>query len=101
MSLTLFITLLTILSTVSSLVTQGLKTIDKIKDYPTIIVAVVAAVVGWGGGIAAYFLLGVPFDTPGIISLILLAPACWLTATLGYDKVMEVIKQLTPLSKKD
>ena len=62
------------------------------------IVAVVAAVVGWGGGAAAYLLLKVPFDTPSIVSLILLAPACWLTATLGYDKVMEVIKQITPLS---
>ena len=96
MSLTLFITLVTALSLVSSLVTQAIKkTVEVTK--PTLVVAIVAAVVGWIGGIAAYVLLGVPFTAASIICLVLLAPACWLTATLGYDKVMEVIQQITGL----
>ena len=93
MTLTLFITLVTILSTISSLLTEGFKHIFG-DTKPTIIVAIVAAVVGWGGGVATYLLMNIAFDTSSIICLILLAPTLFLTATLGYDKVMEVIKQL-------
>lgn len=93
MSLTLFITLVTILSLISSLITQGIK-----KTYnttkPTLVVAIVSAVTGWGGGIAAYILMGIAFTPASIVALILLAPTIWLCATLGYDKVMEVIKQI-------
>lgn len=93
MTLTLFITLTTILALVSSLITQAIKknfTITK----PTLVVAIIAAVVGWGGGVASYFLMNIPFDASSIICLVLLAPTIWLCATLGYDKVMEVIKQI-------
>ena len=93
MTLTLFITLVTILSLVSSLLTQAIKKTVEVKR-PTLIVAIIAAIAGWGGGAAAYVLMKIPFDLSSIICLFLLAPTCWLTATLGYDKVMEVIKQI-------
>lgn len=96
MTLTLFITLVTILSVVSSFLTQAVKEVTKTKK-PTIVVAVISAVTGWGGGIAAYILMGLPFTASSITCLVLLAPAIWLTATLGYDKVIEVIKQITKL----
>jgi len=93
MTLTLFITLVTILSLVSSLLTQAIKKTVDVKK-PTLVVAIIAAIAGWGGGAAAYILMKIPFDSSSIICLVLLAPTCWLTATLGYDKVMEVIKQI-------
>lgn len=93
MTLTLFITLLTILSLVSSLLTQAIKKNFKITK-PTLVVGIIAAVVGWCGGAAAYALMHIAFNPSSIICLVLLAPAVWLSATLGYDKVMEVIKQI-------
>lgn len=99
MTLTLFITLVTILSTISSLITQAIKKITNTLK-PTIVVAIVSAVCGWAGGAMAYILMGVPFDASSIVCLILLAPTIFLTATLGYDKVMEIIKQLFTNLKK-
>lgn len=46
MSLTLFITLVTILSLVSSLLTQAIKKSFNITK-PTLVVAIIAAVAGW------------------------------------------------------
>lgn len=98
MSLTMFVTLVTVLSLVSALITQAVKKVTN-TNKPTLVVAIVSAVVGWAGGIAAYILLGIPFTAASIVCLILLAPAIWLCATLGYDKVMEVIKQIAGLIK--
>ena len=96
MTLTLFISLVTALSLVSSLITEAIK-----KSFnatkPTLIVAIVAAITGWGGGVIAYSLMGIGYNTSNIICLILLAPTIWLMATLGYDKVLEVIKQIAGL----
>ena len=93
MTLALFITLVTILSLVSSLVTEALKKNIEIKK-PTLVVAIISAITGWGGGVIAYILMGIAFTLQSVICLVLLAPTIWLTATLGYDKVMEVIKQI-------
>lgn len=93
MTLALFVTLVTILSLVSSLVTEACKKVFNVTK-PTLLVGILSAIIGWGGGVAAYFLMGIAFTTSSIICLILLAPTIWLTATLGYDKVMEVIEQI-------
>jgi len=93
MTVTLFLTLVTALSLASSLITQALKKVFG-DSKPTVIVAIVSAIVGWGGGVIAYLLLGVAFTPASIVCLILLAPVIWLCATVGYDKVMEVIKQI-------
>ncbi len=92
MTLSLFTTLLAILSTVSSLITEALKKTFTIEK-PTWVVAIVSAIVGWGGCAIVYLIKAIPYTTPNILCLLLTAPACWLVATLGYDKVMEVIKQ--------
>ena len=97
MTLTLFITLVTMLSLVSSLITQAIKKSFNVTK-PTLVVAIIAAVTGWGGGTMAYSLMGISFNSSNIICLVLLAPTIWLMATLGYDKVMEVIKQIAGLN---
>lgn len=96
MTLTLFIVLVTILSLVSSLFTQAIK-----KNFgntkPTLVAAILSGVIGWIGGLMAYILMGIVFTPASVICLILLAPTCWLVATLGYDKVMEVLRQIGAL----
>lgn len=93
MTVNLFIVLVTILALVSSLLTEAIKkTIGTTK--PTLVVAIISAVVGWAGGIAAYILMGIPFTAASIVCLVLLAPVIWVGSTVGYDKVIEIIKQI-------
>ena len=98
MTLTLFITLVSILSLISSLFTEACKKVFNVTK-PTLLVGILSGVIGWGGGIAAYLLMSIAFTTSSVICLILLAPTIWLVATLGYDKVIEVIEQITKVVK--
>ena len=93
MTLTMFISLATMLSLISSLITEAIKKTYK-STMPTLIVAIISVVVGWGGGAITYTLMSIPYTSSNVICLTLLAPTIWLVATLGYDKVMEVIKQI-------
>lgn len=93
MTLTLFIVLVTILSLINSLFTQAIKKTFKVTK-PTLVALILAMIIGWGGGIATYILMSIAFTPASIVCLGLLAPTIWLTSTLGYDKVMEVIKQI-------
>lgn len=98
MTINLFIILVSILALVSSLITEAIKkTIGTTK--PTLIVAIISAITGWGGGVATYILMGIPFTAISIVCLILLAPVIWLGATLGYDKVIEIIQQIGKIIK--
>lgn len=95
MTLSLFLTLVSILSIISSVLTEAIKKSFQVTK-PTLVVAVLAIIVGWGGGAMAYVFMHVPFETaPNLICLGLLAPSVFLSATLGYDKVVEIIKQIT------
>lgn len=97
MTINLFIVLVTILSLVSSLLTEAVKaTIGTTK--PTLVVAIISAIVGWAGGIAAYILMGIAFTPVSIVALVLLAPVIWIGSTCGYDKVIEIIKQIGKLA---
>ena len=100
MTITLFMTLVSILSLVSSLITEAGKKINiYVKINPTIFVAGISAITGWAGGIAAYILMGIAFTPASIVCLILLAPTIFLVATLGYDKVMEIVAQIGKMAK--
>ena len=93
MTLTLFLTLLTTGSLVSSLLTEALK--KGFKDISTNIIALInAAVVGLLGTIAAYILLSVPFNPQNITCLILMIVCVWLGSMVGYDKVVQTIAQI-------
>lgn len=99
MSLTLYIVLTTILSLIISLATEGVKKAFPNFNKPTLLVIILSAVVGWGGGAITYILMGIPFATASIICLVLLAPTLFLVSTTGYDKVIELLKQIGLLVK--
>ena len=96
MTLALFGAMLAAFALISSLVTEGVKTIIGNKPKAsTLIVGIVSAVVGWGGMAIAYVCLKIPFNEAiNLICLFLMAPACWLTATMGYDNVMKIVVQI-------
>jgi hypothetical protein len=94
MTLSIFMSLVTILAMVSSLFTEAIKKNFKIKNS-TLFILIVSLVVGWAGGAMTYSFIGVPFnDVNNILCLVLLGPAIWLCATLGYDKIKEVIMKI-------
>ena len=98
MTVAMFILLMTICSAVSSVLTEGVKKwFDNAnKIYSSNLIAMInAIVVGCGGTAIAYVLLGVAFTLPNILCLALMAAAVWLGSMVGYDKVIQLIAQIT------
>lgn len=71
------------------------------KDYSANTIALVLAVVVGGFGTAiAYTLLDIPWTVNNIICLGLMVVAIWVGAMVGYDKVIQMLKQLAELKEK-
>ena len=102
MSITLFITILTIGGMVTALLTEAIKKMyaNMSKDYsPNIIALVNAIVVGCGGTAVVYMLSGIPWSVNNIICLVLMSIAVWIASMLGFDKVIQTVNQIAVLSK--
>lgn len=93
MTVETFVAGLLVLSTFTSLITEGIK---KIKaDYSSnMIVAVVAIIVSGLGGIGYMIYNSMPFTPQSIIMILLFIVCTWLCAMLGYDKVKQSIEQI-------
>lgn len=97
MSITLFITILTIGAAVTSLLTEAIKkTYENAgKKYSANIIALInALVVGCGGTAVVYMLMHIDWTVNNIICLLLMSVAVWIGSTIGYDKVTQLIKQI-------
>lgn len=97
MTVEIFLVLLTALSIVTSLLTEGMKKVlDSLKvKYASNILALCVAVVVGGAGTAIFYLWNdYQWTTLNIICIFLMMCANWLGAMLGYDKVMQAIKQI-------
>lgn len=104
MTITLFISLLTLGSGLCGLVTEAIKTAYKNagKEYSANIIALVdALIVGGVGTSAAYMLLGIPWTVNNIICLVLMCIVIWLGAMIGFDKIIQTIGQITNIPKKE
>lgn len=98
MTVTLFITILTIGAAVTSLLTEAIKKFytNAKKEYSSNVIALVnAVVVGAGGTAVCYMLMNVPWTVNNVICMVLMAFAVWVGSMIGYDKVIQLIKQLT------
>ncbi|MGM9551515.1 MAG: hypothetical protein ACI3XA_04600 [Clostridia bacterium] len=100
MTFTLFIALVMAFSVVTSYTTEGVKKVLDglyISYASNMAVLIVSAVVGIAGTSVAYVLLGIPFTAENIICIVLMTIAVWLSAMLGYDKVLQMIEQFRKL----
>lgn len=98
MTITMFILLISICSAVSALFTEGIKIWFKNsgKNYSANLIALInAVVVGCGGTAAVYILTGIAFTLPNIVCLILMGVTVWLGSMIGYDKIVQLITQIT------
>lgn len=94
MSVELFLVRLFVLSTITSLITEAIKKMVK-GSYPVdMVVLAVSLVVGGVGTMVYYLINSIPLNEINLIYCVLMAIATWLSAMLGYDKVVEAIRQI-------
>lgn len=93
MTVEIFMTLLTICAVVTSLIVEALKKTNVFKSY-NILALIVSVVVGAFACVITYAELKIPINFLNIMYGIAFIVGNWLTATLGYDKVMQAIKQI-------
>ncbi len=93
MTIQLFLFLLTIGSTVSSLLTEALK--KSFTDVSTNVIALInACIVGIIGTICAYILLDIQFTLANDVCIFLMAVCVWLGSMVGFDKLKQTFEQI-------
>lgn len=93
MTVTIFLMIFGICSVATGLITEAIKKL--ISDRTPNLIALITALVTGCGGTAAYYLFsGIPFTVTNIVALILMGIATAVGAMIGYDKVVQGIKQI-------
>ncbi len=103
MTVSLFATILTIGAGVNALLTEAVKKAYKNagREYSANTVALIAAVVVGGLGTAAvYMLMGLPWSVNNIICLAIIIVAVWIASMIGYDKVLQLVKQVESMKQE-
>lgn len=99
MTVALFIMLLTAFAAITGICTEGVKKmLDEagVKYASNVVAFVIACIVGIGGTAIYYVLAGVAFTSVNVICMILMGLATAIGAMVGYDKVIQTIKQFQP-----
>ena len=102
MSITLFITMFTVGAAAAALLTEAVKKFyaNACKECsPNIIALVDAVVIGAGGTAVVYMLMDIPWTVNNIICLGLMAVCVWIGSMIGYDKVVQLLKQIETKEK--
>lgn len=103
MTVTAFLILLTVCSTITSLIAEAVKKFMdgvNVKYVSNILVLVIAIIVGCGATAIHYVNSEIPFSVLNVVYLSLMGIANWLGAMLGYDKVKQAIVQIKEKSEK-
>lgn len=100
MTVTLFITVLTLGSMASGLLTEAIKKAyeNAEREYsPNVIALVDAIVIGMGGTACMYMLLGISWNVNNVICMVLMSLAVWVASMIGYDKVIQMLQQIADI----
>lgn len=93
-----------IISTVTGLVTEAVKKIlteHKITYHANTLAGLIATILSAAMGVGHIMLSGVGFTSQTIIYLVVLVFISWLCSMVGYDKVIQAIKQFKMDGKDD
>lgn len=104
MTITLFITMLTMGAGITALLTEALKKayINAKKEYSANVIALIdAVIVGCGGTAVLYMLLDIPWTINNIICMVLMGVAVWMGSMIGYDKIIQLVNQIIDIKPKD
>lgn len=97
MTVTLFIAFMTAAAAVNGLLTEAVKKAyeNAGRKYSANVIALInAAVIGGLGMAAVYMLMGIPWTVNNIICLVIMAVAVWIGSMIGYDKIIQLLKQI-------
>lgn len=103
MTITLFVSILTFGSVANVLLTEAVKKAyeNAGKEYSANIVALIdAAVIGGLGTAATYMLMNIPWTINNIICLAIMIVTVWVGSMVGYDKVIQLVKQISEAAPK-
>ena len=95
MTITIFILGITICSAFTALVTEAVKKMIGEKSHPNVIAAICSIIVAVITAIVYAVFTGIPVDTTYIVAGILLVIFSWIGAMVGYDKLIQTIRQIT------
>ena len=101
MTVTLFATILTIGAMLNALLTEAIKKAyeNEGKEYSPNVVALADALINGGAGTAAvYMLMAIPWTINNIICLLIMIVAVWIASMIGYDKVLQLAKQVEAMT---
>lgn len=95
-TLEIFLFGLLMISTLTSLVTEAVKSILKehgIAYRANTLVGIVAMILSCAVGVGYFILTDICFDAKTIVCFVALIFMSWLCAMVGYDKVVQAISQ--------
>lgn len=97
MTAPMFLMLLAAFSSISGLITEGIKKLisDKQNLSYNLLALIVALVVGGTGCVIYYQLNGIPYTINNIIYIVLMGFASGLSSMVGYDKIKQMIQQFS------
>lgn len=97
MTVPMFLMLLAAFSSISGLITEGIKKLisDKQNLSYNLLALIVALIVGGIGCVIYYQLTGIPYTTNNIIYIVLMGLASGLSSMVGYDKIKQMIQQFS------
>lgn len=102
MTITLFITMFTVGSALCTLLTEAVKKAFKNEGKeasPNLLALIDAFAVGGCGTAVAYILLGIEWSINNIICLVLMIITVWIGSMVGWDKVKQMLDQLSKEGK--
>lgn len=100
MTITLFISMLTIGATLTALLTEAIKkAYDNAKrEYSANSIALAnALVVGCFGTSVVYTLMGIEWTASNFVCMVLMGICVWIGSMIGFDKITQLLKQLSDL----
>lgn len=103
MTVTMFIMLLTAFSTLTGLCTEGIKKLldeQGVSYASNLLACIVGLIVGVCGTAAYYVIATIPFSAVNVVCMVLMGVASAVGAMVGYDKLMQMLKQLVEKANK-
>lgn len=97
MTLSVFITIFVFGASASALFTEAIKKAysNAHKDYSANVIAIINSFVVGGLGTAGYYILNdINWNIDNVICLLAMIICVWLASMIGYDKVVQLIKQV-------
>ena len=104
MTIELFIKMLVFGGALTSLLTEAVKKFCSNQGWEcsnNMLALIDAIVVGMGGTSLCYIFMKIPWTANNIICMVLMGVAVWMASMVGYDKIIQLVRQLGGSSESE